>query len=87
MPNQAHSGWRGVPWHSCDRCGTLVRTSDLVKQGGFLFCTTMGCADPESALAYNTRIERQKESVLADRPDAPLAPILAEDRNDEDEYL
>lgn len=34
MPNQAHSGIHGNPWHSCDICGWDYHTSDLRRQPG-----------------------------------------------------
>lgn len=34
MPNQAHSGIHGDPWHACDICGQDYRVSKLKRQVG-----------------------------------------------------
>lgn len=34
MPNQAHSGIHGDPWHRCDICGWDWHTSRLRRQPG-----------------------------------------------------
>ncbi len=34
MPNQAHSGIRGDPWHACDICAWDYHVSQLRRQPG-----------------------------------------------------
>lgn len=34
MPNQAHSGIHGIPWHTCDVCGWDYPVSQLRRQPG-----------------------------------------------------
>jgi len=34
MPNQAHSGIHGDPWHNCDICGQDYHCSQLRRQVG-----------------------------------------------------
>lgn len=45
MPNQAHSGIHGIPWHRCDRCGCEFPTSQLRRQRGLILCSSHGCTD------------------------------------------
>lgn len=74
MPNQAHSGIIGVPWHRCSRCGTDQRTSDLKPQKGLLVCRTYDCVD-------NLLVEERSsmiQQVLSSGPDAPPAVVLQE---------
>jgi hypothetical protein len=72
VPNQAHSGWTGDPWHACQRCGRDWHTSDLKPQKGLLVC--VDCVDDLTVEERSNVIQQ----VLSTRPDAPPAPILEE---------
>jgi hypothetical protein len=81
VPNQAHSGWKGDPWHHCDRCGCDYHTSELKPQKGLLVCRN--CVD-------NLLVEERSsviQQVLANRPDAPPAFVLQEPTFEEIEDL
>ena len=74
MPNQAHSGIVGIPWHRCQRCGTDTRVSDLVWQDGILVCTNYKCRD-KRPINDQSR-QRLIQEVLSSGQDAPPAEIL-----------
>ena len=38
MPMMQKSGWHGIPWGRCDRCGWQYDVSQLVMQNGLLLC-------------------------------------------------
>lgn len=38
MPARRKSGWHGIPWGFCDRCGWQYPISELVMQNGELLC-------------------------------------------------
>ncbi len=74
MPNQSHSGIRGIPWYRCSRCGCDFQTSELQPQKGLLLCHQYGCYD-------NLLVEERDnmiQQVLQDGPDAPPARLLEE---------
>lgn len=70
MPNQAHSGWTGDPWHACQRCGCDYHTSELKPQKGLLVCHN--CVDDLLVEERSSLIQQ----VLSNRPDAPPAFVL-----------
>jgi hypothetical protein len=75
MPNQAHSGIRGDPWHRCDRCGKDYRVSSLRKVTTLMHGTLILC----SATCIDEEIDRDAiiERFLLTQPqDAQPAEIL-----------
>lgn len=83
MPNQSHSGIKGDPWLYCQRCGALVRSSDLVPQLGLLVCTVYDCVDELLVLQRSAIMK----TMISDGPDAPPAPILREPKFEEIEDI
>lgn len=83
MPNQAHSGWQGVPWHRCDRCGLEFPVAKLRRQEGLILDER--CIDNEQV--------RLRPAIIKARISEPQAePELAEilkntDDNLVDEFL
>ena len=63
MPNQSHSGWTGVPWHRCDRCGYDYPVDRLRRQSGLILCVDK-CID-----TFNT--------ISVDRRPAMIAAVLS----------
>lgn len=56
----SRSGIRFDPWHLCDRCGSLERSSRLIRQRGLFVCTS--CVDSYLQLQRLQSIQR----VLSD---------------------
>ena len=83
MPNQSHSGIRGIPWHSCDVCGWDYPTSQLQRQPGLkrglLVCPK--CWDDPLSF-YRDIIIQDVLSQNADE-EMEVAPILKEPINDD----
>lgn len=71
--NQSHSGWRGDPWHRCDRCGQDTPVSKLRKvntlfQGVLILCTVNDCIDKD--------IDRDRiKSFVLSQPTDELKPV------------
>lgn len=74
MPNQSHSGIRGVPWLRCGRCGCDFPSDQLKPQKGLLLCIPYGCYDDLLVEERSSIIQQ----VLSSGPDAPPAMILTE---------
>lgn len=75
MPMQSHTGWQGIPWHICDRCGFQYPVSQLTRQAGIIVCQK--CADNPLATISNDR----RQEIMAQRISEPgeeprLADIL-----------
>jgi hypothetical protein len=85
MPNQAHSGIHGDPWHSCDICAQDYHVSQLRRQPGLrrglLVCPK--CWDNPLTFARDYIIQE----VLSQSADTEMqvAEILKEPVNSEDE--
>jgi len=78
VPNPSHSGWTGIPWHFCDRCGFDYRVSELTRQNGILVCQS--CFDDPSGF---TR-ERDIQEVLSDGAvEGDVAEILKTPEDDD----
>jgi hypothetical protein len=86
MPNPAHSGIHGDPWHFCDRCGCPYHVSQLAWQEGMLLCTVPpgNCFDTQTARQRDLEIARILDEVTME-PDAQLDPHLInpQDTNEE----
>ena len=82
MPNQAHSGWQGTPWHICDRCGRDWPTSQLRWQRGVLVCPD----DYDNPLVWER--EGIMQAVIDNSPhEMDIADVLRERPGDEtDQY-
>lgn len=81
MANRSRSGWRGIPWHRCDRCGCDTPTSCLVRQRGKILCTLNDCVD--NPLIWNRPgIIAENLNFGSDDEMAP-APILTQNVNDD----
>ena len=77
MPELAHSGLTGNPWHRCDRCGVEFRVSQLRWQNGLLICQD----DYDDPLAW----ERAQiiTDVLTDSPnEMQVAEVLKGEGNE-----
>ena len=79
--NQNHSGWRGVPWHRCDRCGQDTPTSLLVRQRGLILCTVNGCID--NPLIWNRPGIIQNQLAFGADQEMAVAEILKQDINED----
>jgi hypothetical protein len=85
MPNQAHSGIHGDPWHICDICGQDYHVSQLRRQPGLrrglLVCPK--CWDNPLTFTRDYLIQE----VLSQSADQEMqvADILKEPVNSEDE--
>jgi hypothetical protein len=85
MPNQAHSGIHGDPWHQCDICGWDYHTSQLRRQPGLrrglLVCPK--CYDNPLTFQRDSRIQE----VLSQSADQEMqvADILRQPVNSEDD--
>ena len=83
MPNQAHSGIHGTPWHTCDICGWDYPTDRLRRQPGVhrgaLVCPK--CWDNPLTF-YRDFIIQDNLAQSADEEMA-VAPILKEPISDD----
>lgn len=83
MPNQAHSGIHGDPWHTCDRCGQDYHTSQLRRQPGLargiLVCPK--CYD--DPLTFYRDIVIQDILTQSSEHEMEVAEILREPINDD----
>jgi len=82
MPNQAHSGVLGDPWHDCDRCGQSYRVSQLARQRGLILCPK--CLDDPTIWQRSRIIQdvlsqsADQEMAVADILKQPLAQDMEE---------
>ena len=76
MPNQAHSGIQGDPWHRCGRCGLDYRLSELAWQEGRLLCMAT-CWDEQTAHQRDMQLARIYEEFSYE-PDMQLDPKLTD---------
>lgn len=83
MPNPAHSGIQGDPWHFCDRCGLAYRISQLAWQEGILVCTAT-CYDSQTTRERDIQIARCLDEATL-YPDAQVDPKLTENTSGVDE--
>ncbi len=78
MPNQAHSGIHGDPWHRCDRCGYDYPVSRLVRQRGLIVCLDK-CFDNllsfqrDNIIQNNLSQSAQEEMAVADILKQPIS--------------
>lgn len=85
MPNQAHSGIHGDPWHRCDICDWDYHTSQLRRQPGLnrgiLVCPK--CWDNPTTFYRDYKIQ-EVLSYSADE-EMQVADILKQPVNSEDD--
>ncbi len=83
MPNQAHSGIHGDPWHSCDICAWDYHVSQLRRQPGLkrglLVCPK--CYD--NPLTFYRDITIQDTLAQSAEHEMEVADILKEPINDD----
>lgn len=89
MPNQAHSGARGVPWSRCMRCGFDYPTDQLVIQpgirhGGIIVCIEK-CADKPYPQEYRDEIIQQ--NLESTPEEMQVADILRTPPNPDNEII
>lgn len=77
MPNQSHSGIRGVPWSRCQRCGFDYPTDQLIRQNGGKWNGLIVCKEK---CLDNITVERREyviKELLSQTPDEmQVADIL-----------
>lgn len=77
MPNQSHSGIRGIPWSRCQRCGFDYPTDKLVRQTGGKFAGLIVCREK---CLDNTLVDQRQaiiQQVLENSPEEmQVADIL-----------
>jgi len=85
--NQAHSGWHGIPWHRCDRCGIEFPVSYLRRQRGLILCVVNNCWD--DPLIWNRPGLIQNNLAWGAEYEMQVADILTQDMNEdmEDEWI
>jgi len=85
--NQSHSGWHGVAWHRCDRCGQEFPVTLLVRQRGSIFCTPNNCVD--NPLIWNRPGIIQEVLEFGQDQEMAVADILRDNLNTdmEDEFI
>jgi len=83
MPNPAHSGIRGDPWHACDVCGWWWHTSQLRLQPGLKrgLLTCPSCYDNPLTF-YRDIIIQDNLSQSADQ-EMQVAEILKQPNADD----
>lgn len=87
MPSQSHSGWSGVPWYRCQRCGIEYHVSQLRRQGGLIVCQVT-CFDIQGTVAEQDNLRQSQIRMrLSDPATEPeLAEILKQTPQDLDAF-
>lgn len=86
MPNQSHSGWTGIPWHYCDRCGFPYPVSQLVKQSGLIVCREKCWDNPQATLSVDRRLSTIAQVLSEPNDGEPeLADILKNEVSDDED--
>jgi hypothetical protein len=82
----SHTGFRGIPWHRCDRCGCDTPTNLLRRQRGLILCLPNGCFDDPTI--WNRPGMIQSNLAFGQDTEMAVADILKQDINEdmEDEF-
>jgi hypothetical protein len=83
MPNQAHSGIHGDPWHACDICGFDWPTSKLTRQPGLKRSLIVCPHCRDNPLTYYRDIVIEDNLSQSADGEAEVAPILTEPLSDD----
>ncbi len=87
MPQQTRTGWTGIPWDRCDRCGQPYKMDDLEMQNGLLLCIPK-CLDPTFLSVPGDRDaaigEYLADVVSGSTEGQPITDLLRKDPNFED---